>query len=135
VNDLLRALTIKVAQNWKRRTDLRMSQIQPNPCDPFIQSSAVVLDAMANARRLMILAVLLNGEVSVGPLSVQVGLTQSALSQHLSRLRKAGLVTSRREAQSVYYHCASDTVKQILATLKSFRFIGDLSELQPVAVQ
>lgn len=86
----------------------------------FIEQSAVFLDALANANRLSVLQILAEGEVSVGPLSEKVGLSQSALSQHLAKLRAAGLVRTRREAQTIYYSCTSEAVHMILAVLRSF---------------
>lgn len=96
-----------------------MPHARPTPRDQFVQTSATILSAMANAARMSILTTLLTGEISVGALSVQVGLSQSALSQHLSKLRGAGLVSSRREAQTIYYRCDSEIVRQVLATLSA----------------
>jgi DNA-binding transcriptional ArsR family regulator len=61
-----------------------------------------------------VLTILLDGEISVSPLCALVGLSQSALSQHLAKLRRAGLVSFRRNAQTIYYSCDSNTVKRIL---------------------
>ncbi|WP_435277135.1 ArsR/SmtB family transcription factor [Psychrobium sp. nBUS_13] len=76
-----------------------------------------VLKMMANRNRLMILCSLLDEERSVTQLNDIVPLSQSALSQHLSALRQAELVATRREAQTIYYRVASDSVRAILATL------------------
>jgi ArsR family transcriptional regulator, virulence genes transcriptional regulator len=78
---------------------------------------SALLASMANARRLMILCRLIEGEKSVGELVETVGLSQSALSQHLSKLRAAELVTTRRNQQTIYYSLASDHVRQIMQTL------------------
>ncbi len=75
------------------------------------------LKQMANANRLMILCALMDGELSVGDLNAQVDLTQSALSQHLAKLREAGFVTTRRESQTIYYQ---------LADVRVAKFIGQL---------
>lgn len=81
--------------------------------------AVVLLKAIANESRLIILAVLNNqGEKSVGELEQIVGLSQSALSQHLARLRKDGLVQTRREAQTIYYSLANENVKSVLDCLK-----------------
>jgi ArsR family transcriptional regulator len=61
------------------------------------------LALVANPKRLLILCELATGEKSVGALQAKVGLGQSALSQHLARLREAGVVTTRREAQTIHY--------------------------------
>lgn len=74
---------------------------------------------MANPKRLMILCSLVEGEVPVGVLATQVGLSQSALSQHLSKLRAQKLVKTRRDAQTIYYSSTSESVIKILATLES----------------
>ena len=76
-----------------------------------------VLKMMANRNRLMILCSLLDEERSVTQLNDIVPLSQSALSQHLSALRQAELVATRRDAQTIYYRVASDSVRAILATL------------------
>ncbi len=72
---------------------------------------------LANPKRLLALCHLLHGEKSVGQLADLVQLSQSALSQHLARLRDLGIVTTRREAQTVHYSLASRDVAAILETL------------------
>lgn len=79
--------------------------------------ASALLKAMANERRLLILCCLAMGEQSVGSLEKQVGLSQSALSQHLARLRRDRLVTTRRAAQTIYYKLASDEVGAVMAAL------------------
>lgn len=79
-----------------------------------------LLDAMANESRLCILDILTRGEMSVGRLSEAVGLSQSALSQHLAKLRIAQLVSTRRDAQTIYYSCHSEPVMRVLQLLKEF---------------
>jgi DNA-binding transcriptional ArsR family regulator len=76
-----------------------------------------LLKALANRYRLMVLCELHKGERSVRALQSKIGLTQSALSQHLARLREDGLVTTRRAAQTIYYSLASDDVTKIIALL------------------
>jgi len=79
--------------------------------------AAQLLDAMANPKRLLILCNLLDQEMHVSQLEARVGLAQSALSQHLAKLRAWGLVQARRDGQQVHYSLASDAVRQVLATL------------------
>ncbi|ESY68648.1 MULTISPECIES: metalloregulator ArsR/SmtB family transcription factor [Mesorhizobium] len=67
--------------------------------------AAELLAVLGNERRLVILGHLTEGEISVGELAVLVGLSKSALSQHLSKLRKHQLVSTRRHRQTVYYSC------------------------------
>ncbi|NJM29196.1 MAG: winged helix-turn-helix transcriptional regulator [Rhizobiales bacterium] len=82
--------------------------------------AAGMLKALANEKRLMILCKLLErGEMGVMELSEAVGLSQSALSQHLARMREEGIVSFRRKAQSVFYRIAGKNVTRILSTLKS----------------
>lgn len=79
--------------------------------------AVVLLKAMANERRLQILCILHNQELSVGELIGQLELSQSALSQHLAWLRRDGLVETRKEAQTVYYRLSSDEVKAMIELL------------------
>lgn len=76
-----------------------------------------VLKAMANEHRLLILCQLMGRECSVGELVRIVGLSQSALSQHLAKLRRDGLVRTRRSAQTIYYSLASREIEAIIGTL------------------
>ena len=76
-----------------------------------------LLKAMGNERRLLILCHLSERERSVKELCHLVGLSQSALSQHLARLRRDNLVKTRRSAQTVFYSLASPEVKPILLSL------------------
>ncbi|MFQ6370242.1 ArsR/SmtB family transcription factor [Shewanella sp. YIC-542] len=80
--------------------------------------AVVLLKAIANERRLFILCYLLNeGEMCVGDMNKKLGLSQSALSQHLAWLRKDNLVATRKEAQTVYYSLKSEEVKEIIRLL------------------
>ena len=79
--------------------------------------AARLLTALANERRLAILCQLVEREHSVGELVASVGLTQSALSQHLAKLRAAGIVATRRDAQTIYYRLASPAAGSVMATL------------------
>ena len=82
------------------------------------RSASALLRAMSNERRLLILCQLAHGgEKSVGELEKVVGLSQSALSQHLARLRRDGLVRTRRAAQTIFYSLASGAVAAIIDTL------------------
>jgi DNA-binding transcriptional ArsR family regulator len=79
--------------------------------------AVVLLKAMANERRLQILCLLRDQELSVGELSEKLSLSQSALSQHLAWLRRDELVATRKEAQTVYYSLSSDNVKAVMEIL------------------
>lgn len=75
------------------------------------------LKALANRHRLMILCELHNGETAVSALQQAIGLSQSSLSQHLARLRKDELVTTRRESQVIYYSLANANVTKMITLL------------------
>lgn len=76
-----------------------------------------LLKALANERRLFILCHLLDKELSVGEMNQFLGLSQSALSQHLAILRNDNLVSTRKEAQTVYYSLKSEEVREMIALL------------------
>ncbi len=79
--------------------------------------AAGLLRLLANERRLMILCQLVGGELSVGALQDRIGLSQSALSQHLARLREDGIVATRREGQTIFYRVADPAALRGLETL------------------
>jgi DNA-binding transcriptional ArsR family regulator len=74
---------------------------------------------MSNAARLHVLTILVAGEMGVGQLAGLVGLSQSALSQHLGKLRAAGLVNTRRDAQAIFYSIKSTRVAAVLSVLET----------------
>lgn len=78
-----------------------------------------LLKALSNRHRLLIICQLIEGERSVGDLAAFLGLRDSTVSQHLALLRKDGLVTARREGQTIYYAIASEPARAVLATLYS----------------
>ena len=80
-------------------------------------AAANLLRALANERRLMILCQLTDGERTVGELQARVGLSQSALSQHLAMLRAQRIVATRREAQTIWYRIADPAAVKVVATL------------------
>ena len=79
--------------------------------------AAELLKALGNERRLMILCRLVDREYAVGELAEAVGLSQSALSQHLAKLRHGKMVATRRMAQTIYYRMAPGPAKRVLKTL------------------
>ncbi|MBO9353491.1 metalloregulator ArsR/SmtB family transcription factor [Bordetella petrii] len=82
--------------------------------------AAAMLRAVGNPNRLLILCLLIeHRELTVGTLQESMDLSQSALSQHLARMRDEGLVTFRRESQALYYRIANPDVARLIATLKS----------------
>lgn len=83
-------------------------------------AAAAMLRMLANERRLLILCLLIeSGELTAGELANEVGLSQSALSQHLAKMKEEGLVDSRREAQTMHYRIADPDVKRLIALLKA----------------
>lgn len=93
-------------------TPLSIEQMRLNAAE-----AEALLKSLANASRLMVLCHLVNGERSVGELERLVGLSQSALSQHLARLREQGIVASRREGTTMYYRIESGQAMQVLGLL------------------
>lgn len=88
-----------------------------------IRSHATLLAALGNEKRLQIMVRLLEEEQSVGVLARKVDLSQSALSQHLSKLRKLGLVSCRRQSQVVFY-CTNDIrVRKIIDVLRALSLL------------
>ena len=85
-----------------------------------------LLKAMSNESRLMILCRLLEGEKSVSDLEGMIGLSQSAISQHLAVLRDNALVNAKRDGQSIHYSLAGDKPKAIIETLH--RIYSDCSD-------
>jgi DNA-binding transcriptional ArsR family regulator len=79
---------------------------------------ADMLKAISNVRRLMLLCKLVeHGEMTVGDLAREVELSQSACSQHLAKMRDEGLVTYRRESQTLWYAIADARIETLFATL------------------
>ena len=90
-------------------------------------SAARMLKLLGNEYRLLILCFLIaHGEMKVGELVEAVGLSQSALSQHLALLREDGLISFRREAQTLYYRVCDPRAARILKLLKDV-YCGALS--------
>jgi len=79
--------------------------------------AAKLLKALSNERRLMILCQLGDRELAVGQIQSLVGLSQSALSQHLAVLREQGVVATRREGQTIYYRVADPGAARVVTTL------------------
>ena len=91
--------------------------IDPEAMRTHAGDAAHLLRVLANEKRLMLLCLLVEGEHSVGELNAKVDLSQSALSQHLAVLREDGLVTTRREAQTIFYALADGPAQRIIETL------------------
>jgi DNA-binding transcriptional ArsR family regulator len=89
-----------------------MARMQEHACD-----ASSLLKAMGNEQRLLILCQLVGHELSVGELHTRIDLSQSALSQHLAVLREAGMVETRRSAQTIFYSLAAGPVHRVMHTL------------------
>ena len=76
-----------------------------------------LMKLLGHPHRLMILCQLNQDECSVGELSEKIGINQSPLSQHLARMRHEGVVTSRREAQTVFYSLAGKEIAAVISLL------------------
>ena len=97
-----------------------MRQMQAHACE-----ASGLLKAMGNEQRLLILCQLVGREASVGELQAGSELSQSALSQHLSVLREAGLVKTRRDGQSIHYSLPDGPVHRVMQTLHDIYCGGD----------
>lgn len=93
--------------------DARATQALQDRADHVAGRLALV----ANAKRLLILCELAKGERPVGALQRAVGLGQSALSQHLAKLREAGMVDTRRDGQTIHYRISDPDLTALMAAL------------------
>ncbi|MEO0543542.1 MAG: metalloregulator ArsR/SmtB family transcription factor [Pseudomonadota bacterium] len=85
---------------------------------PKIDEAARLMEMLSNPVRLRILCALAEREWSVVRLAEFAGLTQPTMSHHLRKLREAGLVETRRDAQTIYYSPKGNEVTAVLAVLK-----------------
>lgn len=85
------------------------------------REAAKLLRVLANEHRLGVMCAVRQGELSVGGLVEQVGPSQSALSQHLGRLRRDGLVATRRDGRTIYYRTADTDVLGLIQALAGVR--------------
>jgi rhodanese-related sulfurtransferase/DNA-binding transcriptional ArsR family regulator len=112
------------------------------------QSIAKVAQALASGNRLQLLEFMAQGERSVDALAAMAGVTVANASQHLQALRRAGLVTARKDGQRVYYRVAGDDVVRLydglrvvaesrLAEVRQLvnEFLGDRGALEPVLAE
>lgn len=89
-----------------------------------------LLKALANRNRLIILCEMHGGERAVAELAETVGLSQSALSQHLARLREDGLVATRRESTSIFYGLADERVSRVISLLHEIYCNAEIDQKQ-----
>ena len=95
----------------KRKQDLQLLQ-------ESAAQAAALMQAVGNQHRLLVLCLLIeHGEMTVGALNELVALSPSALSQHLAKMKAAGIVASRREGQTLHYRLAGREVRAVMETL------------------
>lgn len=94
---------------------------------PISELKAEMFRALSHPARIRILETLANGERSVGELQPEIGIELSHLSQQLGVLRRAGLVTSRKEGQSVFYSVKDPLTTELLSVAKRL-LISSLTE-------
>lgn len=92
-------------------------EIDPERLEGQAEEAATFLRSIASKHRLTILCRLLQGERSAGELAELLAITNSNLSQHLTKLRDEELVTTRRKGTTIYYRLAPDRVEPLLAEL------------------
>jgi ArsR family transcriptional regulator, virulence genes transcriptional regulator len=92
-------------------------QLDPERMEGAADEASELLRSLGNRHRLLILCQLTDGERSVGELAMFLGLRDSTVSQHLSLLRRDGLVRARREGQTIWYSLASVPARRVLETL------------------
>lgn len=91
------------------------------------ERAARFLKSLAHRDRLKVLCTLLEGEQSVSAVEARVGASQSAVSQHLARLRDEGIISSRRDGRQILYSIADPMVLNVISLLYQ-RFCGDPSD-------
>ncbi len=101
-------------------TELNPSMCKPQGPDAIREHADAAtrqLKALSNVNRLMILCILCEGELSVTELNDRIDISQSALSQHLAKLRDDEIVKTRRESQTIYYSISNGVAKDIIQVL------------------
>ena len=85
--------------------------------DERADEASHLLKSLASPIRLKILCQMVEGERSVGEIAANIGIRDTQASQHLSLLRRDGIVATRREAQTIYYRVDSDAARRLLGVL------------------
>lgn len=110
-----------------RHMELDLEKLQDNA-----RRASTLLKAMSNEHRLLILCQLSKGEKSVGEMERLIGLSQSALSQHLARLRRDNLVKTRRSAQTIFYSLKGDEASAVIETLYGLYCATEMEAEEPL---
>lgn len=103
--------------NPESRRSLLPRSIDADAMQANADAAARLLKMLANGQRLRVLCLLIGGELSVGQINERIDLSQSALSQHLAKLREEGLVETRRESQTIYYRLSSGPAQRVIESL------------------
>lgn len=90
---------------------------EPYALKASADDACALLKALANPHRLMIVCALVNGEQSVGALAHALGVRETLTSQHLGLLRRDGVVSARREGQTIFYDLRSGQARALVETL------------------
>ena len=108
-------MSLQAVRRSKAAADIGIAELARKAAE-----AASLLKLLANESRLLILCRLaIAGEMSVGDLADAVDLSQSALSQHLAKMREDGLLATRREAQTIFYRISDPNAARLLALLKN----------------
>lgn len=91
--------------------------LEPEEMEAAAGRASQLMKTLGHRDRLMVLCQLAEGEKSVGEIGELLGIEQSPLSQHLARMRKEGLVKTRRESQTIFYSLASEDVAKVIGVL------------------
>ncbi len=111
-------LCYKIIANLHKNHEKELSMnIEPEMLIGQAQEVATILKQLSNKYRLIILCTLVDQELSVGELNEKLPLSQSALSQHLGKLRETNLVETRRESQTIFYRVEDQKVRALLKAL------------------
>ena len=101
-------------------TDTRLKNSPPKPDEAMAEhaaDAARLLKSLSHEKRLLILCMLVEGEMTVGEINARVAGSQSVVSQHLAVLRRDDLVQTRRDAQTIFYSLRGDKAQTIINTL------------------
>lgn len=113
-----RSATLPNTKTDRARRKTRSANAEPvQQLESRATEAARLLKLLANEQRLTVLCRLSHAEMSVTELGEYVNLSQSALSQHLAKLRADGLVATRREAQTIYYRLADPIAEKLIGVL------------------
>lgn len=105
------------------------TDFNPEMMDANAERVAQFLKSIANRMRLRVLCCLMQGEKQAGELSREIGISQANLSQHLSWLKKEGLVRNRREGTAMIYQLSDTSVRPLMEVLHGMFCVGDTDSM------